>query len=119
MIGHVVLLRTGLASGILKLTTSTSMPQVFTRQLTMFVGIVSPSAVWYTSWLFVRSGWVNLDHNSLRRSGHDGYNWSSSVKNYGVGTWDAKAYKVNYDSLFVYPSHNDGRWHGLPVRCLV
>ena len=48
MIGHVVLLRTGLASGILKLTTSTSMPQVFTRQLTMFVGIVSPSAVWYS-----------------------------------------------------------------------
>ncbi len=30
----------------LKLTTSTSMPQVFTRRLTTIVGSLSPSAVW-------------------------------------------------------------------------
>ena len=35
----------------LMLTTSTSMPQVLTRPITMFVGSVSPSAVWYTSWM--------------------------------------------------------------------
>ena len=33
----------------LMLTTSASMPQVLTRPITMFVGSVSPSAVWYTS----------------------------------------------------------------------
>ncbi len=38
-----------LVPGMLKLTTSTSMPQVFTRPMPMFVGSVSPSAVWYTS----------------------------------------------------------------------
>ncbi len=39
----------GLVPGLLELTTSTSMPQVLTRPVTMFVGTVSPSAVWYTS----------------------------------------------------------------------
>ncbi len=48
-IGLVLLLFTGLVPGMLKLTTSTSMPQVFTRPMPMFVGSVSPSAVWYTS----------------------------------------------------------------------
>ena len=49
-VGLVLLLFTGLVPGLLKLTTSTSMPQVFTRPTARtFVGTVSPSAVWYTS----------------------------------------------------------------------
>ena len=44
MIGLVLLLFTGLVPGMLKPTTSTSMPQVLTRPITMFVGTVSPSA---------------------------------------------------------------------------
>ena len=47
-VGLVLLLFTGLVPGMLKLTTSTSMPQVLTRPITMFVGTVSPSAVWYS-----------------------------------------------------------------------
>ena len=34
---------------LLLLTTSTSILQMLARPLTMFVGTVSPSAVWYTS----------------------------------------------------------------------
>ena len=50
-VGLVLLLFTGLAPGMLKLSSSTSVPQVLTRPVTMFVGTVSPSAVWYTSWM--------------------------------------------------------------------
>ncbi len=48
-VGPVSRLFTGLVPGILELTTSTLMPQVLTRPVTLFVGSVSPSAVWYTS----------------------------------------------------------------------
>ncbi len=48
-VGLVLQLFTGLVPGMLKLTTSTSMPQVVTRPIAVFVGTVSPSAVWYTS----------------------------------------------------------------------
>ena len=119
MIGHVVLLRTGLASGILKLTTSTSMPQVFTRQLTMFVGIVSPSVVWYTSWLFVRSGGVYLYRGSLRYSGYIGYKWSRSAVAYSSAT-SASSYWFEFTASESRPSHGpNDRWYGFPVRCLV
>ena len=50
-VGLVLLLFTGLASGMLELTTSASLLQVLARPITMFVGLVSPSAVWYTSWM--------------------------------------------------------------------
>ena len=45
-IAIVLLLFTGLVPGMLKLTASTSMLQVLPRPVTMFVGTVSPSAVW-------------------------------------------------------------------------
>ena len=48
-IGLVLLLFTGLVPGLLELTTSTSILQVFTRPITVLVGSVSPSAVWYTN----------------------------------------------------------------------
>ena len=50
-VGLVLLLFTGLAPGMLELSTSTSMPRVLPRPLTMLVGSVSPSAAWYTSWM--------------------------------------------------------------------
>ncbi len=49
-VGLVLLLLTRRLPQLL-LTASTSMPQVLTRPITMFVGTVSPSAVWYTSWM--------------------------------------------------------------------
>ena len=48
-VGLISLQLTVLAPGMQKLTTSTSILQVFTRRLTTIVGTVAPSAVWYTS----------------------------------------------------------------------
>ena len=102
------------------LSASTSILQVFTRRLTTIVGTVSPSAVWYTGYIFVRSGLVALDVGSLRFSGLNGYDWSRSAVTYGVGTWAANSYWFEFTASESRPSHGpDIRWYGLPVRCLV
>ncbi len=50
-VGRVLLLFTGLVTGLLMLTIFVSIPLTLPRQIAMFVGTVSPSAVWYTSWM--------------------------------------------------------------------
>ena len=118
-VGLVSRLFTGLVPGLLKLTSSASMPQMLTRPMPMFVGSVTPSAVWYTSLGFVRSGNVALNTGAMRNFGIHGYGWSRIATVYGAGTWGAKAYYLHFNASGVNPSNNSVRWYGLPVRCLV
>ncbi len=67
----------------------------------------------------VRSGDVNLNNGALRVFGINGYGWSRISTAYGTGTWDAKAYYLNFNASGVNPSDNYVRWVGFPVRCLV
>ena len=81
--------------------------------------MVSPSAVWYTGYIFVRSGTVTLQYGSLRDSHYIGSNWSSISFTYNNNT-SADSYILDYHATFVRPSFNPGtRWIGFPVRCLV
>ena len=50
-VGLVLLLFTGLVPGMLELTASTSILQMLARPAVTLVGMLSPSAVWYTSWM--------------------------------------------------------------------
>ncbi len=69
---------------------------------------------------FVRSGDVGLGNGSLRNFGSPGRDWSRSAVAYGVGTWAANAYYLEFDAGTVYPSFGPyGRSYGFPVRCLV
>ncbi len=65
---------------------------------------------------FVRSGNVNLNTGALRNFGINGYDWSRIATVYGAGTWDAKAYNLNFNASGVNPSNNNVRWNGFPVR---
>ena len=85
----------------------------------MVATMVSPSAVWYNSLGFVRSGTVDLNTGALRNFGIHGYGWSRIATVYGAGTWDAKAYDLYFGASGVYPSSDNVRWYGFPVRCLV
>ena len=85
----------------------------------MVATMVSPSAVWYTSLGFVRSGHVALNTGAMRNFGIHGYGWSRIATVYGAGTWDAIAYYLNFYASGVAPSGNNVRWYGFPVRCLV
>ena len=111
----------GLVPGRLMLTASHLIPRLSTRRTARtVVTTVSPSAVWYTGYIFVRSGLVALDVGSLRFSGLNGYDWSRSAVTYGVGTWAANSYWFEFTASESRPSHGpDIRWYGLPVRCLV
>ena len=85
----------------------------------ILVGVVSPSAVWYTGYIFVRSGTVTLQYGSLRDSHYIGSNWSSISFTYNNNT-SADSYILDYHATSVRPSFNPGtRWIGFPVRCLV
>ena len=85
----------------------------------ILVGAVSPSAVWYTGYIFVRSGTVTLQYGSLRDSHYIGSNWSSISFTYNNNT-SADSYILDYHATSVRPSFNPGtRWTGFPVRCLV
>ena len=68
---------------------------------------------------FVRSGYVDLNTGALRNFGINGYDWSRIATVYGAGTWNAKAYNLNFNASGVNPSNNNVRWNGFPVRCLV
>ena len=81
--------------------------------------MVSPSAVWYTGYIFVRSGDVTLNDGSLRDFGLAGNGWSRVATVYGAGTWDTRAYYLYFITSDVNSSGNYVRWVGLPVRCLV
>ncbi len=67
--------------------------------------------------LFVRSGAVNLERNSLRKSGDSGYFWSSVAFTYVSPTF-ARSYHVYFDSG-LHPTGYGYRFIGFPVRCLV
>ncbi len=69
------------------------------------------------STLFVRSGAVNLERNSLRKSGDSGYFWSSVAFTYVSPTF-ARSYHVYFDSG-LHPTGYGYRFIGVPVRCLV
>ncbi len=73
------------------------------------------------STLFVRSGYIRLDYDSLRNFSLTGYGWSNTATTYyGAGTWDANAYTLAFDAGTVYPSNGpNNRWQAFPVRCLV
>ncbi len=72
------------------------------------------------STLFVRSGAIGLYYGSLRASGYNSQNWSGTAANYGMGTWAAAAYNLDFGPSSVNSSHGpDLRWNGFPVRCLV
>ncbi len=98
-----------------------SLPRVLFRLMDQAIaGSVSPSAVWYTGYIFVRSGHITLNGGSLRNSGFGGYSWSRSAVTYGIGTWAATAYYLDLGKPYVGSSSTSYyRWHGLPVRCLV
>ena len=66
---------------------------------------------------FVRSGAVNLERNSLRKSGDSGYFWSSVAFTYVSPTF-ARSYHVYFDSG-LHPTGYGYRFIGVPVRCLV
>ena len=68
---------------------------------------------------FVRSGHVALYTGALRGFGLNGYGWSRIATVYGAGTWDAKAFALNFHASGVLPSDNNVRWLAFPVRCLV
>ena len=68
---------------------------------------------------FVRSGFVPLHTGALRGFGNGGYSWSRIAAVYGAGTWDAKAYNLDFSASGVNPSGDYVRWYGFPVRCLV
>ena len=109
----------GLVPGMLELTTSTSILQVFTRRVTILVGLVSPSAVWYTNsqtcqLYFVRSGHLNIHRGDLAAVGSNGYNRSSIA---GGTNWGQL---LGFAEDVVVPSDGShDRQYGLPVRCLV
>ena len=68
---------------------------------------------------FVRSGGVDLNTGALRVFGIHADGWSHIATAYGAGTWDAKAFYLNFYASGVNPSNNNVRWFGFPVRCLV
>ena len=92
--------------------------QVSFRPVIAIVLSVSPSAVWYTSLDFVRSGLVAISHSSLRAFGLDGYKWSRSTTTYSPNT-AINAYFLGFNIAGLNPSDNRDRWLGFPVRCLV
>ena len=82
--------------------------------------MVSPSAVWYTSLGFVRSGHITLYNGALWSFGFVGDGWSRTAASYGgSGSWDAIAYYLNATTSSVEAAVHYVRWLGLPVRCLV
>ncbi len=118
-VGHTVLLLTRLLSQ-LRLTTSSSLPLPSARRTAQSIaGPVTPSAVWYTSLRFVRSGMIGLGRSSLSGSGIYGYNWSRTLANYASAV-STTAYYFIFHTDVLYPSNGPGnRWNSLPVRCLV
>ena len=61
-----------------------------------------------------------MNFTSLRASGRNSGDWSRSAANYGMGTWAAAAYNLDFGPSSVNSSHGpDLRWNGCPVRCLV
>ena len=98
----------------------TSIPAASVHHMTKTIAsVVSPSAVWYNSLGFVRSGNVALNTGAMRNFGIHGYGWSRIATVYGAGTWDTIAYSLNFYASGVAPSGNNVRWYGFPVRCLV
>ncbi len=65
----------------------------------------------------VRSGWLNLNRNSLAYFGINGYSWSNTT-NIHSPTW-ADAYDLNFYTTEVLPTFANARRLGFPVRCLV
>ena len=68
---------------------------------------------------FVRSGYVDLGTGAMRRFGVNGYGWSRIATVYGAGTWNARAFYLDFSASGVNPSGDYVRWYGFPVRCLV
>ncbi len=109
----------GLVPGVLKPTISISVLWILPQTLIMSGGSVSPSAVWYTGYIFVRSGYTVLNNHALRALGVDGRSWSRTATAYGAGPWDTKASRLYFNVVSTNPSTADVRWYGFPVRCLV
>ena len=65
----------------------------------------------------VRSGWLNLNGNSLAYFGINGYSWSNITNIYSPTT--ANAYDLNFYTTEVLPTFANARRLGFPVRCLV
>ena len=65
----------------------------------------------------VRSGWLNLNGNSLAYFGINGYSWSNTTNIYSPTT--ANAYDLNFYTTEVRPTFANARRLGFPVRCLV
>ena len=64
--------------------------------------------------LHVRSGFVNINSSRLRNSGVIGYGWSPKANS----SDPRYAYSFSFYATVVYPSGDDDRWHGFPLRCL-
>ena len=80
------------------------------------VTTVSPSAVWYTSLGFVRSG--RISPRSVMWPGNESDFWSRTASNYGTSTnAGAHNFYANYGST--NSSLGNYRYVGFPVRCLV
>ncbi len=95
-----------------------SLPRVLFRLMDQAIaGSVSPSAVWYTGYIFVRSGLIVSSYGSLRHFGLDGRIWSRSAADNSPEL--PRAMYLNFAPGVVKPSGITGRAIGDPVRCLV
>lgn len=75
---------------------------------------------YYTTLIFVHSGYINLRLGSLRPLGSSGFDWSCSAVAHETEAWGDRAYHLSFDSSTVYPSDSPyHRWDSFPVRCLV
>ncbi len=103
--------------GLQKLIISSLPAQVMIHPIPILAGKVSPSAVWYTSLDFVRSGFMRMNLGTIQNLGITGFYWSSVTRTYN--THAANVFRLVINDLAVNPSSYDSRYYGFPVRCLV
>ena len=82
----------------------------------IIVGTVIPSAgppsIISLPLAFVRSGWVDIANSAARVVGQYGYRWSRVSKS------TTNAYVLAISPTDAFPSSNDIRRDGFPLRCL-
>ncbi len=59
---------------------------------------------------FVRSGNVNTNSGIVNNVGNNLYGWSRTAKS------ATNAYNLGVNPSEVYPSNNNNRWNGFPLR---
>ncbi len=70
--------------------------------------------------IFVRSGYVEMNRNTLRYFGIYGRMWSQTAALYNTVNSEINAYFLHFNVPDTAPSGGPyHRWEGFPVRCLV